>query len=259
LLFSEYDKGIKMDPVGWYSVCPESLAEHIAERFYKTLGPDALVMDGMGGVGGNVIQFAKKFHVTFCVDLSMERLILAKHNAKVYGVEQKVEFIRADYTNLAPHWRTIDAINLSPPWGGPKYSRQNFDIDTDMEPSCYQLHELSLQLTPNICYQLPKNSNMDQLKDLARMSQTKYPLVYPKKILEHEDAYIHDQLKMAVIYFGGLINTQNQIECEEEYIQEESQSSNVTEMSTEAVISTPNKKSKHIEENTIHPKKKVKV
>jgi hypothetical protein len=256
LLFSEYDKGIKMDPVGWYSVCPESLAEHIAERFYKTLGPNALIMDGMGGVGGNVIQFAKKFPVTFCVDLSMERLILAKHNATVYGVEQKVEFIRADYTNLAPHWRTIDAINLSPPWGGPKYARQNFDIDTDMEPSCYQLHELSLRLTPNICYQLPKNSNIDQLKDLARMVQTKYPSEYPKKILEYEDAYIHDQLKMVVIYFGGLINNtgQNQTEYEEE-----SPSSIVTEMNTEAEISSPNKKSKQIEENSVHPKKKVKL
>lgn len=36
--------------VGWYSVCPESLAEYIAERFFKTLGPNALIMDGMGGM-----------------------------------------------------------------------------------------------------------------------------------------------------------------------------------------------------------------
>jgi hypothetical protein len=253
-----------MDPVGWYSVCPESLAEHIAERFYKTLGPDALVMDGMGGVGGNVIQFAKKFHVTFCVDLSMERLTLAKHNATIYGVEQNIEFIRADYTNLVPHWRTIDAINLSPPWGGPKYARQNFDIDTDMEPSCFQLHEISLRLTRNICYQLPKNSNIDQLKDLARMIQAKYPLEYSKKILEYEDAYIHDQLKMVVIYFGNLINydSQNQ-ECVEQYIDdddddddEQATTSVVTEISTE-IVST-NKKSKKVEENDSHPKKKLK-
>jgi len=241
-----------MDPVGWYSVCPESLAEHIAERFYKTLGPNALVLDGMGGVGGNVIQFAKKFHITFCVDLSMERLILAKHNAAVYGVDQKVEFIRADYTNLAPHWRTIDAINLSPPWGGPKYARKNFDIDADMEPSCYQLHELSLRLTPNICYQLPKNSNIDQLKDLARMIQVKNPLENSKKFFEYEDAYIHDQLKMVVIYFGNLINnTQNQ-----EYI-EEVEGEPVT--TPEIVLSTPSKKSKQVEEKVSHPKKKVKL
>jgi len=250
-----------MDPVGWYSVCPESLAEHIAERFYKTLGPNALVLDAMAGVGGNVIQFAKKFHVTFCSDLSMERLILAKHNAAVYGVDHKIEFIRADYTNLAPHWRTIDAINLSPPWGGPKYARKNFDIDADMEPSCYQLHELSLRLTPNICYQLPKNSNIDQLKDLARMIQVTNPLENSKKFFEYEDAYVHDQLKMVVIYFGNLINnTQNHQYIEELEVEGEPVTTSVTtEMSTEIVLSTPSKKSKQVEEKVSHPKKKVKL
>jgi len=255
MLFSEYDKGIRMDPVGWYSVCPESLAEHIAERFYQTLGPNALVLDGMGGVGGNAIQFAKKFPVTFCVDLSMERLILAKHNASVYGVEKKIEFIRADFTNLVPHWRTIDAINLSPPWGGPKYARQDFDIDTDMEPSCYKLHEVSLRLTPNISYQIPKNSNLEQLKDLARMIK-----VDKKKKFEYEDAYIHDQLKMLVVYFGNLIKTQNQVEQKKEKV--EITSSDNPKISTEIVLSSTsdsNKKSKQFEENDSHPKKKLKL
>jgi hypothetical protein len=36
--------------VGWYSVCPEAIAAHIAERFHQKLGPDALIMDAMAGM-----------------------------------------------------------------------------------------------------------------------------------------------------------------------------------------------------------------
>jgi len=199
----------------------------------------------------------------------MERILLAKHNATIYGVEQKIEFIRADYTNLAPNWRTIDAISLAPPWGGPQYSRTKFDINNDMDLSCSSLHEISLPLTKNICYQLPKNSNIDQLKDLARMIQIKYPLEYSKKILEYENAYVHDRLKMVIIYFGNLINTsQNQLKNGEEYIEEngEDDKEEKVEEYFEAEVDEPtniatkiSKKTKQVVENVFHPKKKLRL
>lgn len=89
---------------GWYSVTPEVIAAHIAKRFVEKLGPNALVIDAMAGVGGNSIQFALHFPIAFGIDLSLERLLLAKHNAKVYGV-QNLELMRGDFTCIAPHWR----------------------------------------------------------------------------------------------------------------------------------------------------------
>jgi trimethylguanosine synthase len=59
------------------------------------------------GVGGNTIQFAKKFPLVFSVDISMERLLLAKHNAKIYEVSDNIDFIRADFTSLVSHWRVF--------------------------------------------------------------------------------------------------------------------------------------------------------
>ena len=35
-LFSRFDRGIKIDREGWYSVTPEPLADYIAERVNKT-------------------------------------------------------------------------------------------------------------------------------------------------------------------------------------------------------------------------------
>jgi hypothetical protein len=77
-LFSLFDDGIKLDPgtsaffsrffvfllsilsiathllVGWYSVCPEAIAAHIADRLLAKLGPNALVMDAMAGVESTI-------------------------------------------------------------------------------------------------------------------------------------------------------------------------------------------------------------
>ena len=54
-LFSKYDEGIQIESEeSWYSVTPEKIAEHLAERCRGDI-----VVDGFCGVGGNSIQFAK--------------------------------------------------------------------------------------------------------------------------------------------------------------------------------------------------------
>lgn len=62
------------------------------------------------------------------LDTSPTRLALARHNAAIYGVEDRIEFILADYLSFArtllalpSERRKIDVVFLSPPWGGPEY------------------------------------------------------------------------------------------------------------------------------------------
>lgn len=43
---------------GWFSVTPERIAEHIADRLVAF--PDALILDAFCGVGGDSIQLALK-------------------------------------------------------------------------------------------------------------------------------------------------------------------------------------------------------
>lgn len=52
-LFSLFDQGIQLDHEGWYSVTPEAIAQHIAERCRCEL-----IVDAFCGVGGNAIQLA---------------------------------------------------------------------------------------------------------------------------------------------------------------------------------------------------------
>lgn len=79
------------------------------------------------------------FFAVLAIDINAERLNLAQHNARVYNVADKIEFIQGDFLQLAPRLRG-DVVFLSPPWGGPEYlSADVFDIKTMMEPDGYPL------------------------------------------------------------------------------------------------------------------------
>ncbi|PIO65081.1 RNA cap guanine-N2 methyltransferase [Teladorsagia circumcincta] len=105
-LFSKLDKGILMDREGWFSVTPERIAEHIADRMVRR--PNVLIVDAFAGVGGNSIQLALKGALVIAIDLDPVRLKCARENAKVYGVEDRIEFICGDFFHFAAKW-TSDA------------------------------------------------------------------------------------------------------------------------------------------------------
>ena len=55
-LFSKYDRGIKIDEESWYSITPENVAKHVANKVAGIFGEGlSNVMDGFTGVGGNLI------------------------------------------------------------------------------------------------------------------------------------------------------------------------------------------------------------
>jgi len=53
-LFERFDDGIVLDEESWFSVTPEKIARHIAERCLD----GSVVLDPFVGAGGNAIQFA---------------------------------------------------------------------------------------------------------------------------------------------------------------------------------------------------------
>ncbi|KAF9188848.1 Trimethylguanosine synthase [Haplosporangium sp. Z 767] len=160
--FSQYDQGIKMDKEGWYSVTPEKIAAHIAERCASDV-----IIDAFCGVGGNSIQFAMTCHRVIAIDIDPVRLRCAKHNAKIYGVEDRIEFIQGDYMTLIPRLKA-DVVFLSPPWGGPEYLAQDeFDIKRDIPMDGEFLFNETCKITKNIAYFLPRNSNAEQIGRLT--------------------------------------------------------------------------------------------
>ena len=75
--------------------------------------------------------------LVIAIDISEEKVRCARHNAGIYGVEDRIEFIVGDYLTLAPTLKA-DVVFLSPPWGGPNYLQADvFDIETMMRPNGY--------------------------------------------------------------------------------------------------------------------------
>ena len=141
---------------------PEAIANQIAERCRC-----GTVIDAFCGVGGNAIAFAKVCErgertsivrrkrvgpdslaiLVIAIDNSATRLALARHNAAVYGVVDRIEFILGDFISfakslqrpsthsLSPRKRPIDVVFLSPPWGGVDYLSMSPSKDSHVSPN----------------------------------------------------------------------------------------------------------------------------
>jgi len=144
--------GCLLDEEGWYSVTPELVANQIAERCRCDT-----ILDAFCGVGGNSIAFAKTCERVIALDTSPTRLALARHNAQIYGVADRIEFILTDYLTFAKSYlslpssskpqqsenshqaRKIDVVFLSPPWGGPSYLAGSEDDISGLTHSASQM------------------------------------------------------------------------------------------------------------------------
>jgi trimethylguanosine synthase len=196
-LFSRYFDGIQMDRESLMLVTPEKAAKHIAARC--TGNPDTtFLLDPFCGVGGNVIQFALARPNLFilAMDISKDRIDMCRHNAKVYGVDQRIEFVQGDYMQLSNvcHFKP-DVVFLSPPWGGKKYKNTAaFNLEL-MPIDGTKIFENTKRLTGNICYYLPRNIDEDNL------------LVDTEPYLELEEHFLQERQIAVCAYYGNLIKS----------------------------------------------------
>ena len=100
---------------GWFSATPEKIAAHIATKCTCDL-----IVDAFCGVGSNTIQFAYTcergvscsieivygvilFSLVIAIDIDPVKIACAIHNASIYGVADRIEFIVGDYFQIMPH------------------------------------------------------------------------------------------------------------------------------------------------------------
>jgi trimethylguanosine synthase len=233
LYFPLYDTiPLLLDDIGWYSVTPQPIAAHIADRCQSDV-----IIDAFCGVGGNAIEFARTCERVIAIDNDPIRLRLARHNALHCGVADRIEFILADFTEWAhrriernltePQASTVDVIFLSPPWGlfgsprdmavslmpgGPEYLSygKTYPLSAVEPIPGDQLFEIAHKITPNLAYFLPKNVD---LKELAGLAQTldapsqdgSQDQERQREWVEIEEEWVGDKLKAVTAYFGGLV------------------------------------------------------
>ncbi|KAG1338144.1 hypothetical protein COCNU_04G004500 [Cocos nucifera] len=163
LLFSRFDDGIKMDEEGWFSVTPEPIARHHASRC-----GNGTVIDCFTGVGGNAIQFAMKSSHVIAIDINPQKIEYAQHNASIYGVNDRIDFVVGDFFQMAGRLKG-DTLFLSPPWGGPDYAKVvTYDIRSMLKPhDGYHLFKIAKTVASKVVMFLPRNVDINQLAELS--------------------------------------------------------------------------------------------
>lgn len=192
-LFSLFDLGIKLDRESWFSVTPEKVAIYTAMRCQCDV-----IIDAFCGAGGNTIQFAKTCQRVIAIDIDEKKIEMAKHNATIYGVANRIDFIIGDYFKLASSLKA-DVVFLSPPWGGPQYLKEDvYDIEKSLLPlPATELMAFTRQITPNIAIYLPRNTNTYDLAKLAG----------PGHSVEIEQGFLDRKLIAITAFYGNLLKT----------------------------------------------------
>ncbi|WCJ35427.1 S-adenosyl-L-methionine-dependent methyltransferases superfamily protein [Euphorbia peplus] len=189
LLFSRFDSGIKMDEEGWFSVTPELIARHHASRC-----ADDTVIDCFTGVGGNAIQFALRCKHVTAIDIDPKKIDYAYHNAAIYGVQEKVDFIKGDSFVLAPKLKA-GTVFLSPPWGGPDYAKvKKYDLGMLRPRDGFFLFNTAKKIARKIVMFLPRNVDLNQLAELCLSAG-------PAWSVEVEKNFLNGKLKAITAYF----------------------------------------------------------
>ncbi|EFP86031.2 uncharacterized protein PGTG_11987 [Puccinia graminis f. sp. tritici CRL 75-36-700-3] len=240
-LFWKFDEGIKMDLESWYSVTPEAIAKQIATR-----AKCKLVVDGFCGAGGNSIQFAMTCDKVIAIDKDPNKIKLARSNAKIYGVAEKIEFVCADFLAWMAGLTTaqtasIDVIFLSPPWGGINYlnspeaaaeeeedgtiqkkgnkkkpdkRRQHYYKLKELAPiDGHELFKRARQITERIIYYLPRHTDLHDLSKLAALFPAHSRVSPPSKtdrqkfVIEVEENWMNQKCKALTVYFGPLVSS----------------------------------------------------
>ncbi len=114
--------GTQTDDEGRMSLTPEALAHRLGK-----LAQGASVVDAGCGVGGNAIGFARAGCTVTAIEQSDARCRMAAHNARVYGVSERITFRKGDAIELLPTLRG-GLLFLDPPWGA-EWNRERTSID----------------------------------------------------------------------------------------------------------------------------------
>ncbi|GAB1195123.1 RNA cap guanine-N2 methyltransferase-domain-containing protein [Aspergillus pseudonomiae] len=200
-IFSKYDEGVWLTDDAWFGVTPEPVANKIAEHIASAAPASRMILvDAFAGAGGNTIAFARsgRWKRVYAIEKNPAVLQCAKHNAKIYGVEDKITWFEGDslqiVNNQLKELGPYSVLFASPPWGGPGYrSDKVFNMST-MEPySLGTLYGEYALFTDHIVLYLPRTSDVKQLAKLVKDGEKATVMHY----------CMEGASKALCIYYGG--------------------------------------------------------
>lgn len=178
------------------------------------------------------------------IDNSPVRLALARHNAVIYGVQDRIEFILGDFLSFASslqarnevkpsdstvtsssRGREVDVVFLSPPWGGPSYlsistsTKEGPDSASEPGESNNQHPVFTMDMIEPIpggeLFSLARTITPNIAYFLPRNTSVNQISALPGLLegenIEIEEEWMGSKLKALTCYFGQLATWQNEL------------------------------------------------
>jgi trimethylguanosine synthase len=163
---------------GFYTMTGEWYAHQIASA---TQGQT--VLDASCGLGMMSIAYAEQGFQVTAVDIDPEKIKKARHNAGVYGVADKIEFVCADVSEFAGKFnrksKAYDNVVLDPPWGTKfgDYKTKKVLCLEDMAMGGKDLRDFVQEIEcGRVVMKIPNNFDFSTLERLQRNTQIEtYP------------------------------------------------------------------------------------
>ncbi|KTC99813.1 methyltransferase domain-containing protein [Legionella erythra] len=157
--FHRFDEGIQLDAEGLHTVMPEEAALAQARIIHAA----DCVLDGFCGVGGAAIALARLGKKVIAIELNAQRLAMARHNARIYGVEEAITFVHGDFFKVAPAY-SADALLVDPPWGWPRYRSLDRFLLEHFEPHGKKILDFALSYSNQVILRVPTHFDTSELE-----------------------------------------------------------------------------------------------
>lgn len=157
---SPKEREMRLDKEALYSLIIQPAALQTA-----AITPGEHVIDAFCGAGGSAIGFARAGKRVTAIELNHDRLEMARYNAELFNVADKITFIHGDCLELLPR-QDHGTVFLAPPWGGPEYTKRELFSLECFNPHGEELLRVALDFSETIAMQLPRNFDLNEFKRL---------------------------------------------------------------------------------------------
>lgn len=190
-------ENLQLTKVGKYSISHPRVANEIVEGIKRELNiedlSDLVITDATGGVGGDVIRFAKSFKFVNVTELNETHCDIIKNNVAQYKLIHKVKLYCGDFHEFKENIKQ-DIIYFDPPWGGPDFKKKNY-VELFLGPiNIVDLANEYVDKVKLVVIKVPPNYLLEDLQ-----KRTKFKKMFVKKIKRKRDGVV----KVVIIYLSN--------------------------------------------------------
>lgn len=192
--FKEADK-MFFTSLGLEQATEDVIASHIAQRFKA----DWQIADLGCGLGGNLLQFAKRCKKVIAVDVNEDNLFAAKLNVQAFGLSDKVEFIQQSIDEtISSLAGDIKAIFLDPARDRIGDTKTRSILNSS--PKILEILPKLFQITKNIAIKISPAFDWQELELLPELPEV-------------EVISENNTCKVAMLWFGEFKRGGNKASC----------------------------------------------